>query len=165
MNLQDLGNLGEFISSIAVLISLIYLALQIRDNTEMARLNVHQQNRENSGEFYKLLSNPEISQRFRAGLDTPGELPADEHESFQALLFMLMNQIDVRVYQRNLRVLRKVPYDDAPEEMLRNIIGRPGFELWWVDTARAFSPEFREMVETLASEEPRDSGNEMKRML
>ena len=33
MTLQDLGNLGEFIGAIAVVISLVYLAGQIRQNT------------------------------------------------------------------------------------------------------------------------------------
>ena len=33
MSLQELGGLGEFIGAIAVVISLIYLAAQIRQNT------------------------------------------------------------------------------------------------------------------------------------
>ena len=33
MTLQDLGNLGEFVGAIAVVISLVYLAAQIRQNT------------------------------------------------------------------------------------------------------------------------------------
>ncbi len=33
MSLEDLGNLGEFLGSIGVIVSLIYLALQIRQNT------------------------------------------------------------------------------------------------------------------------------------
>jgi hypothetical protein len=35
--LEDLGNLGEFLSSIAVLASLIYLALQVRQATKWQR--------------------------------------------------------------------------------------------------------------------------------
>ena len=33
MTLQDLGNLGEFISAVAVVVSLVYVAYQIRQNT------------------------------------------------------------------------------------------------------------------------------------
>ena len=33
VTLQDLGNIGEFIGAIAVVISLVYLAAQIRQNT------------------------------------------------------------------------------------------------------------------------------------
>ena len=37
MNLEDLGNLGEFLAAIGVIVSLIYLALQIRQNTKSVR--------------------------------------------------------------------------------------------------------------------------------
>jgi hypothetical protein len=37
MSLNDLANLGQIIGAIAVVISLIYLALQIRQNTNAVR--------------------------------------------------------------------------------------------------------------------------------
>jgi hypothetical protein len=37
MSLEDLGNIGELIAAIGVIISLICLALQIRQNTHAAR--------------------------------------------------------------------------------------------------------------------------------
>ncbi len=37
MTLQDLGNIGEFVAAIATLITLIYLAAQIRQNTRAVR--------------------------------------------------------------------------------------------------------------------------------
>ena len=37
MDLQSLGNLGEFISGLAVVISLVYVALQVRQNTQSLR--------------------------------------------------------------------------------------------------------------------------------
>jgi len=33
MTLEDLGNIGEFVAAVAVLVSLRYLATQLRDNT------------------------------------------------------------------------------------------------------------------------------------
>jgi hypothetical protein len=39
LSLEDLGNIGEFISALAVVISLIYLAVQIRQNTMQMREN------------------------------------------------------------------------------------------------------------------------------
>jgi hypothetical protein len=33
MSLEDLGNIGEFVAAVAVVVSLIYLAVQIRQNT------------------------------------------------------------------------------------------------------------------------------------
>ena len=43
MTLSDLGSIGEFIGSIAVIISLIYVAIQIRDNTrQLVRSELNQ---------------------------------------------------------------------------------------------------------------------------
>ena len=37
MTLQDLGSIGEFVAAIATLATLVYLALQIRQNTREAQ--------------------------------------------------------------------------------------------------------------------------------
>ena len=42
MTLNELGSLGEFISGLAVVVTLIYLALQIRHNTRAVRSSMHQ---------------------------------------------------------------------------------------------------------------------------
>jgi hypothetical protein len=41
MNIQDLGSLGEFIGAVAVVVSLVYLAIQIRQNTRALRGTFH----------------------------------------------------------------------------------------------------------------------------
>ncbi len=43
MELSDLGSISEFVSSIAVLTSVVYLAFQIRQNSKKARLSNLQQ--------------------------------------------------------------------------------------------------------------------------
>ena len=43
MELSDLGSIGEFVSLIAVLTSVVYLAFQIRQNSKKARLSNLQQ--------------------------------------------------------------------------------------------------------------------------
>jgi hypothetical protein len=42
VTLNELGNLGEFISGLAVVVTLVYLALQIRHNTRAVRSSMHQ---------------------------------------------------------------------------------------------------------------------------
>ena len=39
MTLQDLGNIGELVGGFAVVISLIYLAIQVRQNTQQMQEN------------------------------------------------------------------------------------------------------------------------------
>ena len=42
MTLQDLGAIGEFIGGIAVVITLVYLAVSIRQNTKSVRASTYQ---------------------------------------------------------------------------------------------------------------------------
>ena len=42
MTLEDLGNLGEFLGSLAVVASFIYLAIQVRQNTAPIRAGAAQ---------------------------------------------------------------------------------------------------------------------------
>jgi hypothetical protein len=42
MSLEDLGNIGEFVAAAAVIVSLIYLAVQIRQNTKSLRASTFQ---------------------------------------------------------------------------------------------------------------------------
>jgi hypothetical protein len=41
VTLDQLGNLGEFISGLAVVVTLVYLAIQIRHNTRAVRSSMH----------------------------------------------------------------------------------------------------------------------------
>ena len=61
MTLQDLGNIGEFLGSIGVIVTLIYLAIQIRQNTKAARASSAAESQyvfANTNEW--LLENPEV---------------------------------------------------------------------------------------------------------
>jgi hypothetical protein len=42
MSLEDLGNIGEFVAAVAVIVSLIYLAVRIRQNTRVLCSATHQ---------------------------------------------------------------------------------------------------------------------------
>ena len=88
MTLEDLGNLGEFIGAIAVVASLVYLAIQIRQNTARIRENSHvsrlllQENFVSGQEslFRSLLTSEEMYRIWRLGSTTTEELSPDDRE-------------------------------------------------------------------------------------
>ena len=78
MTLSDLGNLGGFISGIAVACSLIYLAIQIRQGSKIARESLRQSLAEN--QFAQLTlraTDPVIRTAFRKA-SVSEELTQDE---------------------------------------------------------------------------------------
>lgn len=78
MTLSDLGNLGGFISGIAVIITLIYLAIQIRQSSKIARAALRQSLAENQfAQITLRATDPVIRTAFRKA-SVSEELTEDE---------------------------------------------------------------------------------------
>ena len=80
--LEELGNLGDFIGGIAVLVTLVYLAIQIRQNTaqvkigsEIARTDTYARSVESFSNFRGLLiSDSEMADIYLRGCRDIGSL-------------------------------------------------------------------------------------------
>jgi len=56
MNLNDLANLGQIIGAVAVVVSLLYVAVQIRQNTNAVRSATAQTVHEHFAKWYHLVA-------------------------------------------------------------------------------------------------------------
>jgi len=71
LTLQDLGNLGELISAVAVVVSLAYLDAQIRQNTKSVRTSTYQAILDSSRSDTELiLANPHLERIYHVGVAT-----------------------------------------------------------------------------------------------
>ena len=69
MDLAQLANLGEFIGGVAVLVTLIYLALQVRDSTNEQRMTASREaTRELASVLKTIVTTPEQAEVFVAAL-------------------------------------------------------------------------------------------------
>ncbi len=70
---QILGNYGEFVGAIAVVLTLIYLTIQIRQNTKTTMATVRQGRAAHASNLAELFSNspylPEINEKLVQGQD------------------------------------------------------------------------------------------------
>jgi len=75
MDLTQLANLGEFIGGVAVLATLVYLAIQVRQNTRSLQATRHQESlRMAQGLFAPFVENREFADFIRMARDTPESL-------------------------------------------------------------------------------------------
>ncbi len=87
MTLEDLGNLGDFVGGAAVIVTLVYLAVQIRQNTRMLRQATGQTFRSDSTAVIGLTAHSaENAAVYRKGLTHPDQLSPDERTHFFLLL-------------------------------------------------------------------------------
>jgi len=107
MTLSDLGNLGEFIGAIAVVISLVYVAIQLRQNTKLVGENTvaHQISSfdENLNKYSAwrrhIIDEPEVAELFLKGLERQDSLSEVEALRWHALVTELIFTVQ-SVYER-----------------------------------------------------------------
>ena len=99
--LDELGNLGDFIGGVAVLVTLVYVAIQIRQNTaqlkiggEIARTDTYARSVESFSEFRSLLiSDSEMADIYLRGCRDMGSLSPVERLRFYLILQQVFHTV------------------------------------------------------------------------
>lgn len=94
VTLQDLGNIGEFVGAVGVVVSLVYLAVQIRQNTKATRANSVQDLTENINKAAEKLIEPENAELYLRGIRSYATLTPEEKLRFGQLINVLVNRLD-----------------------------------------------------------------------
>ena len=131
MTLEDLGNLGDFIGGLAVIATLIYLALQIRQNTFLLRRSVEQTTRADSTAVLHLLAqSPENAAVFHRGQVDSDALSPEERTHFY--LLMATNfyhlQFGYAAYKGGTQTESGW---NVQWRAVQYFISRPGVRSWW----------------------------------
>ena len=92
MNLNDLANLGQIIGAVAVVVSLIYVALQIRQNTNAVRSATAQTVHEHFANWYHVIAaDNELSRIAASGLRDYASLSEQERTRFIAAFMSFLS--------------------------------------------------------------------------
>ena len=151
MSLEDLGNIGEFVGAFAVVLSLIYLAVQIRQNTEMLRASTHHGMTAAGTELNKLLAgNDAVAHIFFTGLHDARNLSPEERFRLDLLM-----RSTFAFYEDTYLQMRKNVLDTEAWESRRGRLGQfvnqPGAQWWWNRHSENYSKGFQEEVRKLIS--------------
>ena len=148
MTIQDLGSIGELIAAVATVATLVYLAVQIRQNTRMVAASVAQAHRDARNEVTRILGdNPEAARIYREGLlDLTGLRQPDRYQ-FDALMTLTLNYYEQAHSQGNLEALL---------EQYQWLLSQPGLHAWWKELGRGnYSDSFCSLFEAwLATAQP-----------
>ena len=148
MTLDQLGNIGEFVGSIAVIISLIYLAIQIRSNTEAERTSTYQAVVSDFGALNNTMaSTPELSHLFVRAMEDYHQLSSDEKARVSQLFFQCFHYFENMFYQNQKGYLDEEVWTGWKRLML-TYHSRPGFQTWWEHRRDVYSESFAVFLET-----------------
>lgn len=150
MSITELGALGEFVGSIAVLATLVYLAFQTRQNGLMLSQSKDAQTatmiQANMNLWHNLygriLESAETARIFRA-VKSGREVANEDRERVDALLTMWMLNLENLLFQSRLN-----PFLDNVDEILEPIFDQnvamfmssAHAREWWRSSSRVFGP-------------------------
>jgi hypothetical protein len=154
MSLNDLASIGSFVSGIAVVISLIYLSIQIRQNTRHERAAMQQGRAARTVDLLLRTAELDMVDAMIRGRVADPDLPAAELEQFlRASTAMFISFEDGYVLrQAGMLDASTIAGDDAA--MKNHILLWPGYRIAWDMLKAGMQPDFRAYVDTLATSVP-----------
>lgn len=146
MTFQELGGIGEFIGGIGVIVSLLYLARQIRDSSRIERLNArHSVSQSLSNALSRLDDDPELHRIWLAVRDRGEELNDEDRERLGRFLYRYFAQLSLAHGYSEIDPEIRARY----EPLLVRFLQVPAVQGWWSRQREFIAEPFRSEVDAL----------------
>jgi hypothetical protein len=160
MTLSDLGNLGEFLGSIGVLASIVYLAIQIREQNREGRAAAIDSLAHQWTSFMSGLSASEaLCDVYLRGLEDFDALSRNEKMRFTTVLSQI-TQITESLHKHHRLGRLDQGMWEGYETRVLSVFSHPGAKTWWGLRRYWFSPQIREYVDEIVEKTNEATGYE-----
>jgi hypothetical protein len=147
MNWEAVGAVGEAVGAAGVIISLLYLAVQIRgDAREKRAARTHDRSVATRDLLLTLASNPELSEIYSRGVRGLGSLDDTESSRFGALLLHVCRVWEDQFHQWSEGYLDSRVWDELAAA-IEDFLSFPGWQAWWQTLSHWFGDQFRGFVD------------------
>ena len=152
-DITTLAAWGEFLGGIAVVVSLVYLASQIRQNSKLLRASTASVTYDAQNLTSSLvIQDPELARIFWEGMADRNALSEADRQRFDPLIGIIMNGFRQHFRLRRDGVLGAEQWKDM-EQGLRWSVQQPGHQQWWREWSETtYRGEFRDFVDGLMRE-------------
>jgi hypothetical protein len=153
MDITTLAAWGEFLGGIAVVISLIYLASQIRQNSKLLRASTATVTQQSTfGPNAMIVADPELSRIWWEGMADRSALSEAEQQRFDPLLGMQTNGLQQHFRLSRDGIISSEIWNDMVQGHRWNV-RNPGWLQWWHQyEGDIYIGDFRDFVDDLIRE-------------
>ena len=154
MNWEMLSAIGQVVAAIGVIISLIYLAVQIREqNKERRRAGINILTVQWSDLVKTGQESREFAALFLRGMRSFQDLDAPDKLSFSAFFTRYTRNCEgMFIYYRD-GALEKALWDGV-ERTISDYFAYPGVKEWWATRKHWLTDEFRAVVQAIIAKNP-----------
>jgi hypothetical protein len=147
MDLDQLASIGEFLGGVGVILSLLYLAFQLRDHSRGLRSESYGRSLDRLGRMQeRFAEDSDFARIYNKGLADPEGLSVEERIRFTWGCTEMFGAFEYMHYQQM--------QGDLPEEIwhrwqetIKFWMTFPGMRAWWHCKPSPFSTEFSSFVE------------------
>jgi hypothetical protein len=152
MNWDAISAISEVAGVLFVIASVWYLAIQIRKQTDEARMTATRELARDFNEYNADLSrDPEFVKLYRKALADIDSLEDDDRFRVGAFISRLFRCFEQHYLHLSGRTV-DAPYMASINFRMREMLALPGIQLWWERNRSAYESHFRDYVESLLIE-------------
>ena len=147
MSLDQIANIAEISAAVLVIVSLMYVGVQIKQNTETLKLSTaHNTAEDFTGIYLSLAERGELADIFFRGLQGLDALEPVERLRFYAYFHKFFRTYENAYYQFTRGALEAEPFEGLSQQMIL-MKTSPGLPAYWQDRKEFFSKTFQEFVD------------------
>lgn len=154
MTLSDLASIGGLVSSFAVLVSLVYLNLQVRQSDRNQQAQIRQNRSLRLSAQSLELADPAVAEGVAKGMAATVELSAVELVQFSYFARARFFGAEDDFYQHSEGLLDDGDFTNFTRSVRQAFIAAPGLRLAWPMHREAFGTDFVKFVEDLIASTP-----------
>jgi len=153
--LQEWANLAEIVGNAAIILSLVFVGLQISDTTKEMRANTAYNATVALQSWYNEVgTNEQAAKVFRKGMSDPTSLTKDEAMQFIMCIHSIMLAYQNAYFVGVEGTLDAAMYK-AMTSTLQAALPTPGFAWYWQQRGGYMTDEFRGFVAQIMAVEPK----------
>jgi len=159
LTLADLGNLGDFVGGIAVIATLGYLAVEIRQNNRLLRANTASVRAANSiainerlvGVNQSLIEDSSLAAIFVREMSSPGSIEGADRVRFDTLMQSMFISLENILKLAETGTIEQSDWEPWSRH-LRNWLRNPSVRLWWQRQSSPYGEAFAAQVRSLITD-------------
>jgi hypothetical protein len=149
MNWEAISAISQLVGSLAVVLSVLYLAVQVHQNTRVVKLATQDAAASALRDVTKpFMENPELERIWRVGLENVSALSVEERARFFHATYQFLKAFET-IHSHYVYGLMDRQLWKGWEGLLRHYVAAPGIAHYWKLRPEVFSVRFRNFVDDL----------------
>ena len=150
MSLQDWGAIGELVGGVAIIVSLLYVGLQIKQGTDASRAATNQAFSAQYSELILQITKPELRDIFWRGMTGLKNLQESENAAFMALMAAIFRTYETFYFERTEGRFSSRMWNGYKTQLI-DLYDNDGVREYWALRKHQFSDEFGSFLESQSS--------------